>query len=247
MELAQQEAEDLIRGQLFQQLLRTKYTCISLTQLSSRPDNFVYRGILAQPFTDHDGTTARSIIVKHSTEPAAIDRAIFEESLFNAVADFSASASATLLKAPRLYLYDRETNTQLLEDFTNTTGFKSMLFSLSSSTLLPQSSPATIGRHLGSWLRSFHTWALAPEQASLRKQIPYDDPMRKFKRRLTYDSFLGALKNYPELLDGHRETLETVRDMMVKEFEKPPTEGDDNWGLIHGDFWSGKYAHTFHP
>jgi len=66
--------------------------------------------------------------------------------------------------------------------------------------------------------------------------------MRKLKRLLTYDGFLRALKNCPELLEGHKETLETIRDIMVKEFEKLPAEGDEDWGLIHGDFWSGKYV-----
>ncbi|RDW56810.1 hypothetical protein BP5796_12877 [Coleophoma crateriformis] len=65
------------------------------------------------------------------------------------------------------------------------------------------------------------------------------DPMRRLKYLLTYDSFLKVLEDYPELLEGHKETLETIRDVMADEFEKPPTEEDKNWGLIHGDFWSG--------
>jgi hypothetical protein len=66
--------------------------------------------------------------------------------------------------------------------------------------------------------------------------------MRKLKRFITYDGFLGVLENYPELLQGRKKTLEAIRDIMAKEFEKPPTEEDENWGLIHGDFWSGKYV-----
>lgn len=162
--------------------------------------------------------------------------------MFKSVADFSPPTTTTVIKAPRLYVYNRETNIQVLEDFSNTAGFKSMLFSPNADNLLPQTSPATIGRHLGSWLWSFHTWASAPEQAALRAQILQDDPMRKLKRLLTYDGFLGVLENYPELLEGHKKTLETIQDVMIKEFEKPPTEEDENWGLIHGDFWSGKYV-----
>ena len=59
---------------------------------------------------------------------------------------------------------------------------------------------------------------------------------------MTYDGFLKVLQNYPELLKGHSETLEIVRSVMVKEFEKAPTDEDENWGLIHGDIWSGKYV-----
>ncbi|PMD41903.1 hypothetical protein L207DRAFT_511661 [Hyaloscypha variabilis F] len=246
----QQAENDAMPVQILQQLSQTPYACTSVTQQSTRPGNFVYRGVLAQPLTLQNGGRASSIIIKHSTDLAAtyrdspldIKRCIFEESLFNSVADFSPpTTTTTVIKAPRLHLYNRQTSssTQVLEDFSNTTGFKAMLFSPNADSLLPQSSRTTIGRNLGSWLRSFHTWASAPERAALRAQLPQDDPMRKLKRLLTYDGFLRALENYPELLEGHKETLETIRDVMIKEFEKLPTEGDENLGLIHGDFWSG--------
>jgi hypothetical protein len=148
--------------------------------------------------------------------------------------------ATTVIKTPRLCLFDRETEIQILEDFTDTTGLKWTLISPNAGTLLPPPIPATIGRHLGSWLRSFHTWALAPEQAALRAQMWQNDPMRKVKFTFTYESFLNVLENYPELLEGHERTLQTVRDAMAKEFERPSTEDDEGWGLIHGDFWSGK-------
>jgi len=161
--------------------------------------------------------------------------------MFKSVADYSPPTTpTTVIKSPRLYLYNRETNTQILEDFPSTTGFKMMLFSPNAENLLPPPYLATIGRHLGSWLRSFHTWTSAPEQAAVRAQILPDDPMRELKRLMTYDGFLGVLERYPEILQGHKETLETIRDFMVKEFEKPSTEESEDWGLIHGDFWSGK-------
>ncbi|KAH8757152.1 kinase-like domain-containing protein [Hyaloscypha sp. PMI_1271] len=98
---------------------------------------------------------------------------------------------------------------------------------------------ATIGRHLGFWLRSFHVWSSAPEQAALRAQMWQNDPMRKTKYLFTYDSVLKVLENYPELMDGHEKTLDTIRDVIAKEFERPSTEDGDGYGLLHGDFWSG--------
>jgi hypothetical protein len=150
-----------------------------------------------------------------------------------------------VIKAPHLLPYDQDANTQILEDFTDTTGFKAMLFSSNSAILIPPSSREDVGRHLGSWLRHFHSWTSAPEQAALRALIPQDDPMRKLKRSYTYDCFLEILKNFPEILDGHQKTLENIREVMVKEFEKPPTEEEPNWGIIHGDFWSGKYVSSY--
>jgi Ser/Thr protein kinase RdoA (MazF antagonist) len=68
-------------------------------------------------------------------------------------------------------------------------------------------------------------------------------PMRQLKRSITYDSILSVLENYPELLVGHEETLTEIRDVMGREFERPPprceNEQDTEWGIIHGDFWSG--------
>jgi hypothetical protein len=230
--------EHAISTKLLQQLSRTPYACSSLSPpLSSRPGNCVYRGILAQPIRTQDGATAKSIIIKHSTD--SVPR-IFEEFLLNSLAKYSPSTTIATVKPPRLYLYDRETNTQVLEDFSNTNGFRAMLFSADAHNLFPSSSTATIGRYLGVWLRSFHTWASAPEQAALRAQMWQNDPMRKIKYLFTYDTVLKVLGNYPELLEGHEKTLGTIRDAIAKEFERPSTEEGDGYGLLHGDFWSGK-------
>lgn len=66
--------------------------------------------------------------------------------------------------------------------------------------------------------------------------------MRKLKCQITYDSFLGILQLYPQIVEGHLETLQSVRDAMTAEFQMDyqPTESDEGLGLIHGDFWSGK-------
>jgi hypothetical protein len=141
---------------------------------------------------------------------------------------------------PRLYLYDQETNTQVLEDFSNADGFRAMLFSANAHNLLPSPSTAAIGRHLGVWLRCFHARASAPEQAALRAQMWQNDHMRKIKYLFTYDNVLKVLENFPELLEGHEKTLGAIRDVVAKEFERPSTEEGCGYGLIHGDFWSGK-------
>lgn len=230
--------EDAISIKLLHQLSRTPYACSSLSPpLSSRPGNYVYRGILAQPFQAQDAATARSIIIKHSTD--SVPR-IFEELLLNSLSYHSSSTTTATAKPPRLYLYDRETNTQVLQDFSNTNSFKALLFSADAHILFPSSSTATIGRHLGVWLRSFHTWASASDQAALRAQMWQNDPMRKIKYLFTYDTVLKVLGNYPELLEGHEKTLSTIRDVIEKEFERPSIEEGDDYGLLHGDFWSGK-------
>ncbi|KAH8645398.1 kinase-like domain-containing protein [Xylariales sp. PMI_506] len=242
----EQADKDAITAHVLQQLSQTQYACSTLDLLGSRDENSVYRGVLTQPITTAAGATEASIIVKHSTDFAVIDRdlpleQVFTASVMNAIAEFSAptATETTIIKAPRLYLFNREANIQVLEDFTETKGFKLTLFSPNAAELLPPSSPAAIGHQLGSWLRSFHTWASAPDRAALRAQIGQSEPFRKLKYQYTFDGFLKVLSNYPELLEGHEKVLESIQDAAAKEFEKLPTEGDENWGLIHGDFWSG--------
>ncbi|KAK2606528.1 hypothetical protein N8I77_005270 [Diaporthe amygdali] len=93
----------------------------------------------------------------------------------------------------------------------------------------------------GLWLRSFHQWMSEPGQASLRATISQNEEARKLKCKITYDSFLKVLEIYPDLVEGHMETLKAVKDAMTAEFslnERPLGE-DGSWGLIHGDFWTG--------
>jgi hypothetical protein len=145
-----------------------------------------------------------------------------------------------VIKTPRLLLFDRDANTQILEDFINTDGLKWVLFSTRADFILPQPAPVAIGHYLGTWLRSFHAWASAPNQAVLRGQMWQNHSMRKIKYAQTYGSFITALEDFAELLEGYEDILETFRESMASEFEKPVEEEDEDWGLLHADFWSGK-------
>lgn len=162
--------------------------------------------------------------------------------MLNSIAHFSPLTDPSIqIKVPRLHLLDQASSIQILEDFVDTTGLKSMLLSAEGSNLLPSSLEA-IGFALGSWVQAFHMWAVAPEQAALRAQMWQNDPMRKTKYLFTYHAFLKVLETHPEVLEGHRDILEKIRDTISKEYERPSTEEDEDLGLIHGDFWSGKYV-----
>jgi hypothetical protein len=69
-----QAEEDAIAASIVQELSETPYACTSLTQLTGGTANFVYRGFLAQPLPADDGSTAKSVIIKHSTDFVAINR-----------------------------------------------------------------------------------------------------------------------------------------------------------------------------
>jgi hypothetical protein len=162
--------------------------------------------------------------------------------MLNTLAAFLPPPTAdAVIKTPRLYHFNRQTNTQVIQDFPGTEDLKSIFFLPDAADFLPGPSPVTIGHRLGSWLKAFHVWAREQHQGKQHKAIGVNNPMRDLKRMITYDSVLGVLENYPELLAGHKEALETIRDAMGKEFEKLPGEEDgEDWGVIHGDFWSGK-------
>lgn len=155
----------------------------------------------------------------------------------------SDSTTTTTIKTPRLHLFNHESHTQVLEDLPGTNDLKTVLLQPNAAELLPGASPLAVGRHLGSWLRSYHAWASAPAQAAALAAVGENRPMRDLKRLVTYDAVIPVLENYPELLVGCREALETVVAVLGKEFEKVPgAGGGEHWGMIHGDFWSGKYG-----
>jgi hypothetical protein len=167
--------------------------------------------------------------------------------MLQALAGFSCTMSTnpaqSVVGSPRLYLFDRETNTQVLEDCSDTTDLMTILTSSSLvKGILPGNSPESVGYDMGSWLRCFHRWASEPAQARLRATIGQNTEARKLKRKITYDSFLGILETYPELVEGHLDALQRIKTAIAAEFEldEPPIGEDDKWGLIHGDFWSGK-------
>lgn len=234
------EESHTVLSRLLQQFSQTPYACSSMSlPLNSRNGNFVYRGVLVQPILAQGDASSKRVIIKHVTNSVP---KIFEELLLHTLIEFppSTPTNAVTIKTPRLYLYDRGTNTQVLEDFPNTNDFKALFYIANAPEFFSSPSTASIGYHLGFWLPSFHEWASAPEQVALRGQAWQNDHMRKTKYSLTYDSISKVLGNYPELYEGHEKTLEIFRDAMAKEFERPYIGQGDDYGILHGDFWSGK-------
>lgn len=165
--------------------------------------------------------------------------------MLNALKEFHYNSRHIQVKVPHLYLFDRETRTQVLEDIPGVVDLKTIFMSPSANDVLSQPLATSIGRALGSWLRAFHTWISAPAQLQLRAsaEVGTNEPMRKLKYQITYDSFIGVLEQFPDVLGGHGKSLQQVKDIAIREFEKTASDdGDESeeWGLIHGDFWTGK-------
>ncbi|KAI1156989.1 kinase-like domain-containing protein [Nemania diffusa] len=244
--------EQVLAQQVVDQLSQTPYACSVVTKLSGGTANFVYRGNLLQPLPGDTGSVAAdTIVIKLSTEfsavnrdfPLDITRCIFEESILHALVGFSQTVDTPTghvqVKVPRIYFFDSETHTQVLEDLSNTTDLTTILESPKLNQTLPGSSPESIGRALGSWLRLFHSWAPASDRSTLLAQIGPNQAMRQLKCLITYDSFIEILERHPETIEGYKDTLEDVRATVKYEFERPIVQGDEARGLIHGDFWAG--------
>ena len=125
--------------------------------------------------------------------------------MLNSLSSFPYTASN--VKVPHLYLFDRETNTQILEDIRGVVDLKTIFLSPTANDILFHSLATSIGRALGSWHRSYHSWVSAPSQTELRADIGHNEPMRKLKYLITYDSFIKVLDPIPGDNRGSQEDL----------------------------------------
>jgi hypothetical protein len=145
---------------------------------------------------------------------------MFEQSMLKALHEFSHT-----VRTPRILIFQKELNTQVHEDFPDTIDLKAQIL----SNELSRSIAISIGRLLGDWLRSFHTW-------SSTRKLPKNEPMQKLKHLVTYESFIEVLERFPNVLEDYKTALEKVKEMATKELQHPT----EDWGTIHADFWSGK-------
>lgn len=145
------------------------------------------------------------------------------------------------VRTPRLYHFDQNTSTQIMEDLTDTIDLKTVLELPEVSEVLPSSRSMAIGHALGAWLRWFHSWASEPGQSGLREALNSNAAMREVRYEISYGSFTNVVQKFPDIWEVNKQTLEEVKDMATNEYErKPQRSAEKGWGVIHGDFWSGK-------
>jgi hypothetical protein len=126
-----------------------------------------------------------------------------------------------------------------MEDLPSALDLKTFLLSPSIASTISREWATSIGRTLGIWLRSFHTWIDDPAQAEVASGFEKNETMKKLKFSINYDSLLKMVGAHPDLLEGSRGVFERVRERAAAELE----EGVGGpIGAIHGDFWSGKYV-----
>jgi hypothetical protein len=140
--------------------------------------------------------------------------------------------SGVIIETPKIYPFNPELNTQIYSDLALSTDLKTYAL----THPLTQAECTRVGFALGKWLKNFHTWGAAPEQASLREKIKENTEMRALKYQINYPTMIATIANFPELLEDSREIFEDIAKDMKEKLDA--SEGD----LIHGDFWTGKYV-----
>ncbi|KAJ5112369.1 hypothetical protein N7532_000414 [Penicillium argentinense] len=229
--------KDEERDQIAQQLSRTSFHCSTLTRLSGGTANFVYRGTLSG--------TSDSIIVKHTKDHVAskpslkIDnkRCHFEEAVLRALEDLPPyNQKGITVKTPRLLYFDPQTNTQIFEDLPNSVDLKTFMLSAISKGV-SKSTATALGRTLGAWLRSLHEWGNRVEQDETRTTLSQNESMKQIKFWANYAMLVDTISNFPEILETNRGVLEEVRDFAKDELSREDDSAE--YGIIHGDFWTG--------
>ncbi|OJJ50729.1 hypothetical protein ASPZODRAFT_148165 [Penicilliopsis zonata CBS 506.65] len=228
--------DSTIRDEIAHELTATPFACSSLIKLSGGTANFVYRGVLAEQ-------PDKSVVVKHTKDYAASNTALrldaarckFEAAIIESLHELPPLSLAGLtVHTPRLLHFSTTTLTQIVEDLPHAVDLKSYLLSEQGRTL-SQPIAHALGRVLGAWLRSFHTWGKddAPDVAARMQQ---NMTMKKLKHHVNYGFLLETINNFPHLLEGSRNVFTQVTDMAAAELD---IHEGEMYGLIHGDFWTG--------
>jgi hypothetical protein len=143
----------------------------------------------------------------------------------------------TFVRTPRLYRFEDTTTTQIIEDLSHTIPLTDALIS---EAPFPHGA-FTCGEALGIWLRHFHSWSADAPQARLRGSVYENAAMRKIRYDISYGAFVDILKGFPEIWRAKGHVLEEVERMATAEYARVPrNESNMSWGIVHGDFWSGK-------
>ena len=175
-----------------------------------------------------------------------------EEDILNALKDFPLTTVTTsdsttgnqgkiTIKTPHLYHFSHATHTQVQEDLPAAQDLKTFLTTPAMATTIPETLVRSIGRALGEWLLAFHTWTDEHESSrrELKMRMAGNTLMRELKCSVNYDNLVQSVERYPALLEGSRGVFEEVRAFAKEECKRVDVNGE-GFGVIHGDFWSGK-------
>ncbi|KAI0603223.1 hypothetical protein F4775DRAFT_532584 [Biscogniauxia sp. FL1348] len=229
-------------------LENTPFAASSLDVLSGGTANYIYRATLKTPLDD----STNEVLVKHG-EDYIVDNESFshvdypkraEEECLGALSKFPAVSMMTdapginfVVGTPRFYYFDDRNNTQVHSYLPNSKDLKTYALKT-----YPEDTPealrgqcSQLGKALGTWLRSFHGWAIT--QPELRERFAGNADIKQLKHMINFSWLLDRVAQFPSVLEDARGIFEEVKNMAAAELE-----AESQLQLIHGDFWTGKYV-----
>lgn len=149
--------------------------------------------------------------------------------------------TSILIKTPKSYWYDETEKIQIIQYIRSTAPLSTAL-----RTLITQQA-YDIGYALGHWLHAFHTHTSAASTRHLSEEISQNEEEIKLKYKLTWEQGSSALhllssRNLLAISDEESAAWEAAKARARKEMQDMDIE---NVGVVHGDFWAGKYVLLF--
>ncbi|KAK5999189.1 4-hydroxytryptamine kinase-like protein [Cladobotryum mycophilum] len=237
METIKETQNDPVATQILYALSSTEYACSSLSRLSGGILNFVYRGTLSR--TLPDGAT--TVIIKHAEErmpglegfSLSTHRSFFETQVLRAVHGRVTELGYNGIDVivPRVYRFNAEHSTQLLEDFKGQTTMREFLQSQCSQSISSEF-VTRLGTSLGSWLGALHVWGEGKSPTDLTGEEQENCEVQDASFNFYYDNPLRKIDQFPHLLGSSRETFERVKQRAAEDLKNRDAT---KFGIIHGD------------
>lgn len=139
-----------------------------------------------------------------------------------------------VVRAPKCYLYDDATNTQIQEYLPNGINFKTYALqnfpSPTPKSLRPQCHQ--LGKALAQYIMGFNR----KTDAKLHEELERNKAMQALKHMINYDWLLQRVDQFPSILEEAREVFVKVKEQALDELNAVP----EDLKPIHGDLWPGK-------
>lgn len=181
-----------------------------------------------------------------NVQPLSHDVQAYENIMLKALsqATFSTSTGSLSIRTPLAFSYVPTSQIQMIEDLWPARNLADII--MSNEIDSQQADFAKTGFALGVWLRTFHDWSKHPEQDRLDRDMRDSGTSRELKWRTTYETIVDIVRGFPTM-QKYVDVLVEVRSKAMLEHKQwlirssPKLEGPYH-GLIHGDFWTGKYG-----